>query len=134
MTLYETIHKIKEVANNNPAVNQIVENDIFKLNTLPDVRYGVFSYLQRQHYYRDGLNYFRFVFYYVDRLTFDKGNEVEVQSTAIEVLTQIVRGLENLGIGYDGDITFNTFTERFTDECAGAWCEVTLIVPDGWTC
>lgn len=134
MTLYETIKKLEEIALAQHAVEQVVANDVFRLNTLPDAKYGVFAWVQRQHQLSGDLHHFRFYLYYVDRLTEDKGNEVEVQSTGVEVLTAIVRGMEEIGIGTDGDVMFTTFNQRFMDECAGTWCEVSFIVPDGFTC
>lgn len=136
MTLQQVIKVIEVLASNQPAVNMIVREDIFRLNAAPDARYGVFAWLQGQHTgaIDDGLVRYRFDFFYADRLTEDLGNQVEVQSTGIEVLTNIIRQLDDHGITAEGDYAFRAFNQRFHDECAGVFCEVTLAVPVGSAC
>jgi hypothetical protein len=127
MNLNQVIRAIEKTAALQPTVGTIVRNDIFRLNASPVVRYGTFAWLQGEHRTSgDGtLMEWAFTFFHVDRLTADKGNEVQVQSTGIETLENILRGLEDLGI-FAGDYTFTTFNQRFTDECAGVFCRVTL--------
>ena len=43
MTLKEAIKVIEVVASQQPSVNMIVENDVFRLNAKADARYGVFA-------------------------------------------------------------------------------------------
>ena len=131
MTLVETIRAIEAIASAQPSVNMIVENDIFRLNAAPAARYGVFGWLQREH--RTGsatpLIDYSFTFFYVDRLTEDQGNQIEVQSVGIQTLDNVVRSLDEAGLLADSDWTFTTFNQRFLDECAGVFCNVTLRVP-----
>ena len=127
MNLYQVIKAIEKTAAMQPTVGTIVRNDIFRLNASPVVRYGTFAWLQGEHATSgDGtLMDWSFTFFYVDRLTIDKGNEVQIQSTGIETLENILRQLEDLEI-FAGDYTFTTFNQRFSDECAGVFCRVTL--------
>lgn len=136
MTLSEVIRIIEITASKQPAVNMIVENDIFRLNEAPDCRYGVFAWLQGQHVgaVDDSLVRFRFTLFYADRLTADGANQVEVQSTGVEVLSNILRELDRQGVTPLDQYTFRTFNERFHDECAGVFCDVTLAVPAGSLC
>jgi len=134
MTLLELIRKIEAVALSQPAVNTIVPNDINTLNTLPDVRYGVFAWTQEQHQeaLEDYGPTFRFAFIYADRLTEDGGNQVEVQSTGVEVLRNVIRTLASeLEVT---SWTYDTFNERFADVCAGAFARVSIRVPAGTLC
>lgn len=133
MTLLQLIRTIERVAAGQPAVGTIVRNDIFRLNAAPAVRYGAFAWLQGEHRSGDGsLMDYSFTFFYADRLTADRANEIEVQSVGVEVLTNIVRQLEDLGVFREGDVTFRTFNQRFADECAGVYCSVTLqVLKDG---
>lgn len=135
MTLAEVIRRIEVAASAQPSVKMIVRNDIFRLNAAPDARYGVFAWLQGEHSQPTGtdpLRTFNFTFFYVDRLTSDKGNEIDIQSAGIETLTNIVRHLEERdGIYPLGPLTFQTFNQRFTDECAGVYARVALQVPVG---
>ena len=135
MTLLETIRQIERVAAGQPAVNMIVRNDIFRLNSFSDARYGVFAWTQGQHSGNpdEALQSFAFTFFYVDRLTEDKGNEVEIQSVGIDTLGNILRQLADSGM-IVGDATFTTFNQRFADECAGVFCSVTFDVAADAVC
>ena len=139
MNLNQVIRAIEKTAAMQPPVGSIVRNDVFRINASQAVRYGAFAWLQGEHTTSgDGnLMQWAFTFFYVDRLNKDKGNEVPIQSTGIEVLENILRQLEALGI-FAGDYSFQTFNQRFTDECAGVFCRVTLettkdsVCPEYW--
>jgi hypothetical protein len=135
MNLKQVISAIERVAAGQPSVGTIVRNDIYRLNTAPSVRYGVFAWLQGEHRTEpnSGLMYYTFTFFYADRLTADRQNENEVQSVGIETLDNIVRSLANAEIWAES-VTFNTFNERFSDECAGVWCNVTFEVRKDGVC
>lgn len=130
MTLRDTILAIESLAAREPAVNMIVRNDVFRLNTIPTAKYGVFAWTQQQHTIPMGgdLLRFSFNFFYADRLTEDRGNELEVQSTAVAVLSNILRGLPSAGVYVAGDAAIRTFQQKFMDECAGAFATLTLEV------
>lgn len=131
MTLAQLIQVIEAVAGSQPAVRTVVRNDVFRLNSNPGVEYGVFAWLQGTHTAQldgDTINY-SFTFFYVDRLTFDRSNEIEVQSVGVQTLNNVCRILDGHGVYVSSDIAFTTFNQRFTDECTGAFCTVTLAVP-----
>lgn len=127
MNLLQTIRVLERCAALQPNVRTIVRNDVFRLNACPDVDYGAVAWLQGEHTTEDGSNLltYNFTLFYVDRLTEDKGNEVEVQSQGIETLENILRSLPDLGL-YPGAYSFRTFNQRFADECAGVFCTVAL--------
>ena len=138
MNLYEVIHAIEAEAAAQPPVGCIVRNDVYRLNSHPAVKYGVFAWLQGEH--RDAstsegadIMEWNFTLFYVDRLTENKDNEIQAQSTGIEVLQNILAGLEARGL-FAGEHSFRTFNERFADECAGVFCVVTLSSAKGDTC
>lgn len=133
MTLLETIRAIEVAASRQPSVNMIVRNDVFRLNTYPDAKYGVFAWTQGQHEIGMDLQTFVFTFFYVDRLTADKSNEVEVQSVGVQTIGNILRLLDEWGIPY-ADWRAQTFNQRFLDECTGVFCSVRLQVPVDWIC
>lgn len=136
MTLSDTVRLIELVAGNQPAVRSIVRNDIFRLNSLPDAKYAVFGWTQGQHATSIDANLytFRFTFFYIDRLTADQGNQVEIQSVGIQVLENVLRTLDERGVFTFGDWQFTTFNQRFSDECAGVFCSVALQVPIDFVC
>lgn len=135
MTLAQVITRMKEIAGKQPAVSLIIDNDIFRLNATPDARYGVFAYTQQTHSGTVDGNFHRFAFtlFYVDRLNEDRSNEIEVQSVGVQVLESIIRTLAEEGI-YAGDYTIQTFTQRFLDECAGAFANATFEVLQDTLC
>ena len=135
MTLKEAIKVIELVASHQPSVNMIVENDVYRLNAKPDAKYGVFAWLQGQHSTSIDSNTLslQFTFFYVDRLTSDKGNQVEIQSVGIQTLDNILRRLDELGM-WVSNYTFQAFNQRFVDECAGVFCNVTIDIPISSVC
>lgn len=131
MTLQQVIKAFEMVASQQPSVNMIVQNDIFRLNSKSDARYGVFGWTQGQHSSSADSSFFTysFTFFYVDRLKSDVSNQIEVQSVGIQTLDNILRGLEELDIFVTSSYSFQTFNQRFLDECAGVFCNVSLQVP-----
>lgn len=136
MTLLKLIRTVERVASDQPSINMVVENDVFRLNTYADARYGVFAWLQGQHTgtLESGLMTYAFTFFYVDRLKNDRSNQIEVQSVGITTLDNILRELDNLGISAETSYTFQSFNQRFLDDCAGVFCNVSLTVPVDWMC
>lgn len=135
MTLLQAIHTIELVASRQPSVNMIVENDVFRLNTYADAKYGVFAWLQGQHSASvDGsTTRLQFTFFYVDRLTADQSNQVEVQSVGMQTLDNIIRDLNDRGL-YADAYTIQPFNQRFSDECAGVFANVAIEIPAGSLC
>ena len=136
MTLHEVIKLFEVVASQQPSVNMIVQNDIFRLNSKSDARYGVFGWTQGQHSTSAESSTFTysFTFFYVDRLKHDLSNQIEVQSVGVQTLDNILRKLDDLGVYVNSTYTFQTFNQRFLDECAGVFCNVSLQVPVSSMC
>ena len=130
MTLLETINLLNWVAQNQPNVNGIVESgDVFDLNKDEyQQKYAAFCVQQNTHNISEDFTTFSFTLFYVDRLTLDKSNKLEIQSTACEFFQNLIKTImqkfENLN-WTNGEVT--TFTERFSAECAGAFmtCSIT---------
>lgn len=136
MTLKEVIRTMEIIASEQPSVNMVVENDIFRLNSASDARYGVFAFVQGQHSTSSDSSFinYQFSLFYVDRLTNDRSNQIEVQSVGIETLDNIIRRMEDLGMFVETSYSFQVFNQRFLDECAGVFCNVTFSVPVGSLC
>lgn len=134
MTLAQVIDIFEKVAMQQPSINMIVQNDVFRINSSPSLKYGVFAWTQGQHSGSiAGMTSYAFSFFYVDRLKEDLSNQVEVQSVGCETIGNILRALEEYDIEV-GSYTMQTFNQRFTDECAGVFCNVTLSVPQVSAC
>lgn len=134
MNLAQLVERLKAVALAQPSIRTVVENDVFRLNAMASVKYGVFAFTQGQHRANidTGVTTFTLSLFYVDRLTEDASNEVEVQSVGIETLTNIIQTLaDEFGVA---PWTINTFNQRFADLCAGAYATVAVDVPFDYTC
>lgn len=130
MTLIEVINLLNWMAQNQPNVNGIVETgDIYDLNKDEyQQRYAVFCATQDTHNISVDFNTFNFTLFYVDRLTLDKSNKIEIQSTAVEFFSNLIKTIMQKLPSVDitnGDV--KTFTEKFSAECAGAYmsCSIT---------
>lgn len=135
MTLKQVIKTFEIIASHQPSINMVVENDIFRLNNKADARYGVFGWTQGQHQSGTDANMisYQFTFFYVDRLTDDKSNQIEIQSVGVETLDNICKKLNDMGLFID-TYTFQPFNQRFLDECAGVFSSVRIEVPAGSLC
>lgn len=136
MTLIEVIKMIEAVAARQPSVNMIVENDVYRINEKPDAKYGIFAWTQGQHTSpadSDFLN-FSFTFFYVDRLLADQSNQIEIQSVGIQTLNNIIKALDEYGLFSENTVTFQSFNQRFADECAGVFCNLILTCPVDLAC
>ena len=135
MTLSQTIRAIEMSAMQQPSVNMIVKSDVFRINSAPSLRYGVFAWTQGQHSgtLASGMRTFNFTLFYVDRLTKSQSNQIEVQSVGCETIENVLRLLEEQDIEV-GNFTITPFNQRFTDECAGVFCNVSLSVPATTMC
>lgn len=135
MTLLETIRTIETVALQQATVHTVVENDVFKLNDMPDVKYGVFAFTQGQHTSTTdgGFTTYGFSLFYIDRLNEDRSNQIQIQSTGERTLRNILLILADEGIE-SSPYTIQPFNQRFADECAGVYCDVQLTVSNDGTC
>lgn len=135
MTLYSIIEQLKSVAMQQPTINMIVENDIYKLNGIPDAQYGVFAFTQDTHSVGEGNNFitYNFTLFYVDRLLADKSNQIEIQSVGIQTLSNILRVIDDNGMMV-GAKTFQPFLQKFTDECAGVFVKTSITTTIDYIC
>lgn len=137
MTLLETINLLNWVAQNQPNVNGIVESgDVYDLNKDEYTqKYSAFCVTQNTHAINEDFTTFSFTLFYVDRLTLNKSNKLEIQSTACEFFQNLIKTVmqkfENLD-WTNGEVT--TFTERFSAECAGAFMTCTITTKNQSIC
>lgn len=136
MTLYKLVEILKEVALRQPLIRTAGEGDIYDaLNADPSIDYGVFFITQQTHTQDETFDHYALVLFYVDRLVSDlEDNRLQVQSIGKEILTNIIRTVEN---NYDIDvstISYTTFTQRFADETAGCYVQLIFDIPLDYLC
>lgn len=135
MTLEETIRTLEAIALQQQSVAMVIDNDIFKLNTIPNAKYAVFAYTQGEHLtsVSGDLATYRLTLFYVDRLLADKSNQTQIQSTGTQVLRNILTMMSELDFQVD-NMPIQPFTQQFVDECAGVYCAVSIGAANGCEC
>lgn len=130
MTLNEIKETLEHYATQQPNVNSIVKSgniyDISKDNY--ERKFSAFCVSEEPPHELDGdFITYNLVLVYTDRLTQDRSNTTEVKSVAIETITKVINKMKQLSmvdVTQATDIT--TFTERFSEECAGAYIGVRI--------
>lgn len=130
MTLLEIVKKFEKIAEKQPNINYVGNGDIYSLSTLPNIDYGVFFITQTNHTQDENITKYTLTLFYVDRVTNDGSNKLAIQSNGITILTNIINIflMQNEDAELDGDMQFTTFIQRFVDDCAGVFCNVTVSV------
>ena len=127
MNLLQLTNKIKEAADLHPLVNQVADGSIYEALNTGDVRYPISVVFSQSVVKEVRTIRYKYVLYFVDRLVGD--NALEIQTTAISVIQQIINtignNVENISIatGY----SIQPFTEKFADECAGAFVQFDIV-------
>ena len=120
-TLYQIIKTLQGIALEQPNIRQTGENRLYDdLNGNPEVRYGVFYITQGAHQSNEEWDLYNLNCFYIDRLTDDKSNELLIESTAKQVLDNIIDTFcDKYGAEVSGIRRYQAFTEHFKDEAAG---------------
>lgn len=128
MTLYDIVTGFKNIAKKQPNINYVNDGDIYSLNSLPNIDYGVFFVTQSNHTQNEDTVSYTLTLYYIDRLNSDGSNTLQIQSNAMMALNNIINVFN---AQYDVEIEYNiqytTFVHRFQDDCAGVFANVTII-------
>jgi len=137
MTLQSTVKTIQNIALTQHNVNYVGSGDIYAdLNANPNLKYGIVYITQNQHTSTEETDQYNFNIFYIDRLAnFEGDNRLQIQSTGKEVLENIIRIFcDTYDAEIYGDIYWQSFTERFSDLCAGIFCTVTLEIMKNTIC
>ena len=133
MTLKQIKDGLDEIALRQPSVNTVIEDgNIYTLNEMRNVRFGVYCTTQREHTYNVETSrmQFNFFLYYCDRLKSNEENKIEAQSTGIQTINNILRVFQDK---YDVDVsevTYTPFTESFSEMTCGVYASVTITAYD----
>ena len=122
--------KIKQLSQSlDPNIEFVVYGDVYELNHIQDVTYPAVVVTVGQHTSNlDSYNFnYRLNIFYVDRLTDDKVNKIDVHANAIIFINSLLKALDDEYIISDYEI-YN-FNERFNDVCAGAYVSCRIQMP-----
>lgn len=130
MTLIQAINELLKIGGRQKNINYTGEGDIYTLNTNNSIDYGVFFITQNKHTQDENTITYSLNLYYIDRLLENEKNTLSIQSTGIILLGNIINtfneSVDECEIEYD--ITYQPFTHRFADACAGVYAVVNLTV------
>lgn len=131
MTYKEIIKIIKNISLALPDVESFYTGDVYEINKDQSVKYGSVVLTNQEHSFdnvNDQFNY-NFVLFYIDRLTDDENNRIDVQTAGINALTTVVKTIEEYGCIID-NVRYNVFKERFNDWCSGVYGTFSIQVDD----
>lgn len=126
MTLYDIVTTLINIAKKQPNINYTGEGDIYILNSLPNIDYSVFYITQNNHTQREDTVNYNLTLFYIDRVNSNGNNVLQIQSTGMLALNNIINNFNNLYDVEVGDIDYTTFVHRFQDDCAGVYANVTI--------
>ena len=131
MNFASLIKYIKDVAINNPLVKQAIDGDIYQINSKEN-QYGVFCVTSDVITRNDHTTTYNFTLFYVDRLLEDQSNKNVVQTDGVMCIQSVCNFINqnNENINISTPINYQLFTQRFTDQCAGAWATINMEVED----
>ena len=130
MNFIQILRKLEAYSLSLPYVNSTNLGDIYEyLNGKPNVKYAAVNIDINQSTRNDNLSSYSVYLYYIDRLTEDKSNWMEIKTTAEQVLNSIVNYAAKIGDVDDG-WTINYFEQQFSDFCAGGYVQFNLEVPN----
>ena len=130
MTLLQIYNLIKDVSLAQPNINTVVQ-EFLDLNR-EDTKYSAIVIQQRDHQQTsDDFITYNFYIGYVDRLLSDKSNNIDIQSTGINILNNIINYIKDT---YYPQIAisagqYTVFNQRFTAECSGVYTSIALSIP-----
>lgn len=138
MTLLEVVTNLKNIASSQPNVRTVTEGDVYDvMNTNPSVVYDVFHLTQQTHQEDEDYDYYRFNLFYISRLVDDYDNRLQIQSIGKSVISRVINTFcDEYDLEYPDNtqLTYVSFTEKFTDLCAGVYCNVVLQIPKDLVC
>ena len=125
--LFDKIKRLSQALD--PNIEYVVYGDVYELNHIQNVTYPAVVVTVGQHTSNLDNYYFnyRLNIFYVDRLTDDKVNKIDVHANSIIFINSILKALDDEYIVSDYEI-FN-FNERFNDVCAGAYASCRIQMP-----
>ena len=130
MNFIQILRKLEAYSLSLPYVYSVNLGDIYEyLNGKPNVKYAAVNIDINQSTRNDNLSSYSVYLYYIDRLTEDKSNWMEIKTTAEQVLNSIVNYAAEIGDVDDG-WTINYFEQQFSDYCAGGYVQFNLEVPN----
>lgn len=138
MTLLEITRNLENIAAGQINVRTVADGDIYEfLGGSPSTVYSVFFLTHTNSRSDESYDYFTFTLFYVDRLTDDYANRLQVQSIGRSIIDRVIRTFceeYDIDIPDMTNINYIPFTEKFLDLTCGMYCTVTFQIPKDLIC
>ena len=140
MNLKNLIDEIAKLAIYQKCINySAAGTSIYQLNPKAVKEYPVlFQSPTGQHLVTTNYTTYVITLYYLDRLTEDGINDIDIYSAGVENLKNLVRGIEGIEgvVKVENDYRITNFadTESFDDRLAGAYCTIEVVTLNNEIC
>lgn len=137
MTYKQFIKSLDKIALTQHNIRYAGNGDLYRdLNSDPNIKYGVFYTTPGQTQAEGDFDYYNVNAFIIDRLeNMDGDNMLQVQSSAKEVLDNIFTIFcDTYDAEIYGRVYYTMFTQRFSDECAGCFMNITIELPKSTIC
>ena len=130
MNIVQLNNFIEKIVSCTETVKSFYTNSVYECWNAEEVKYGSISFCITKTQMRERTMTYDAIIYYGDRLLEDKSNRNAIWSDAAQVIQSII-GTVN---GIDGEITISypynltLFEQKFADELAGAYAEISIEV------
>lgn len=131
MTLKDLSNIINNYSLKQSAVSEYKEGDIYENLNNGEHKYGFVNFTINSIQRTEQTNTVNCYLFYVDRLTEDNGNKLDIWSVGTTVLQRILSEVTyNAGTFFEiGEVTtYTTFTEKFNDLCGGVYATLEITV------
>lgn len=131
MNVEQLISKLEIIADAQPNINTIVRYSPSYLESMPDCKFSVFSWVLDRVRTDEQYAYVQLNLFYVDRQTDDGENKLNVQSTGMAVLQNILNTFieENEEAEIEGEVEYVPFSQKYRQMCAGVYAAVEISIP-----
>lgn len=127
MTYYKLLKTLRQLSLKHYLLNEFGDGDVYEYMNSGNHKYPcLFITLSNISTDTESTQY-KFTLFYIDRLTDDLSNKINVQSTGVEVIKHVLSKLVSEIGTFDVTSTdFTMFTEKFADMCGGVFCNVVM--------
>lgn len=132
MTLKQLLKEIGELAINQKCCNySAAGTSLSEINPIQVDYYPVlFTSPTGNHRVKENTTEYEITLYWMERLLEDSSNDIDIFSTAIEQLKNIIIGIRSINgvVGVDFNYNIRNFadTEKMNDRVAGGYCTVQI--------
>ena len=130
MNIVQLNNFIEKIVSCTETVKSFYTNSVYECWNTEEVKYGSISFCITKTQMRERTMTYDAIIYYGDRLLEDKSNRNAIWSDATQVIQSIIGTVNSI----DGEITISypynltLFEQKFADELAGAYAEISIEV------